>query len=135
MKRFHIINAGFCFAMLVMALGFAFSGCNGSPGTVYYNEGVKISLSSFNSVSAPGQDTFEAVKNYYNQYKSKSTETVFSGVYATEADIIQLLLSRGFTSNSANNIISALNNRGNIVMSYIFDGDSNYRIVLYYEKQ
>ena len=130
------VNAGFWPAILIIALGFVFTGCDGStPATLYYNEGVKISLSSFNSVSAPGQDTFEAVKNYYNQYKSKSTEILFSGVYVTEADIMQLLLSRGFSSSSANNIISALNNRGNIIMSYTFEDDSNYRIVLYYEKQ
>ena len=124
------------FVILFVFFASVFTGCDDStPRTLYYNEGVKITLSSFNSVTAPGEDTFEAVKNYYGQYKSKSTEIVFSGAYVTEADILKLLLSRGFSSSSANNIISALNNRGNIVMSYTYEGDSGYRIVLYYEKQ
>ena len=56
-----------------------------------------------------------------------------SGSYVTEDDIIRFIVSTGWTEANARKVISWLDTRGNILISYT-EVESNCKIVHYYEK-
>jgi len=74
------------------------------------------------------------IKNYYTKLKTYQITLLDSGSDATQDYIYTFLVSNGNTKKQANDYISFLNSTGNSVFYGEYVNNSNYNVVIYFEK-
>ena len=127
--------------IVVLILVFSSFGCSNpasDPVAIsFYGEFGRISTTDFNEVlaSIPSKQsyTFEEISSYRWLFRAKTQYDFSSSPGGTRDDIYNMLTTRGFSPNEANNAIDSIINTGNGMLFFNYAYSESFKIWMYIE--
>jgi hypothetical protein len=121
-------------AILVFILVFVSCDTPDTPSYQYYHESFRISKINFDSVSPPSETTRDSNSNYKNQLKVRVVAGSVQSGTDNQTTTYQFLNSLSMSVAKMNESVSLANSKGNSVIWFEYNLDSNYYVIVYVER-